>query len=219
LRLAVATSREREETRRRAATAKQAQRWLQTEYPVTLARAMIGAQSDAPVATIIAFRKLMRDAEQSGFFRRPVFVPDLWESIDAFTIVLGQVKPPGGGPLRVARVTPAFEAVLREKWVPWVGAVVGAADPEAMLLQLWEACVPFARLAFVQMNSTLRILHTCGYVMEKAFVYGVIVLSKQLGPDRLPQGVYGEWPPPLPVPPPAIDVDAVDAALPPLACE
>ena len=36
------------------------------------------------------------------------------------------------------------------------------------------------------------------YVMEKAFVYGIIALSKWLGKEKFPKGVYGTWPPPPP---------------------
>ena len=36
------------------------------------------------------------------------------------------------------------------------------------------------------------------YVMEKAFVYGIVALSKWLGEKRFPMGVYGKWPPKMP---------------------
>ena len=35
------------------------------------------------------------------------------------------------------------------------------------------------------------------HVMEKAFVYGIALLSKWIGQDRFPQGIYS-WPPKLP---------------------
>ena len=36
------------------------------------------------------------------------------------------------------------------------------------------------------------------YILEKAFVYGIVALSKWLGEERYPCGVYGQWPPPFP---------------------
>ena len=47
-------------------------------------------------------------------------------------------------------------------------------------------------------NRPLRLLHVKDYVLEKAFVYGIVALSKWLGEERLPYGVYGQWPPKFP---------------------
>ena len=33
------------------------------------------------------------------------------------------------------------------------------------------------------------------YIMEKAFMYGCIAMSKWLGPDRWPHMIFKEWPP------------------------
>ena len=44
--------------------------------------------------------------------------------------------------------------------------------------------------------SPLRLLHINDYVLEKAFVYGIIALSKWLGEDLFAKGVFGQWPPP-----------------------
>ena len=41
-------------------------------------------------------------------------------------------------------------------------------------------------------------LHVNDYVLEKTFVYGIVALSKWLGPECFPHGVYGHWPPKLP---------------------
>ena len=41
-------------------------------------------------------------------------------------------------------------------------------------------------------------LHLNDYVLEKAFVYGILALSKWLGEKRFVYGVYGNWPPTFP---------------------
>ena len=52
-----------------------------------------------------------------------------------------------------------------------------------------------------------HVLQANEYNMDKSFVYGVIMLSKWLGQDRFPAGVYGMWPPD---PPPGV-IPLVDA--------
>jgi hypothetical protein len=39
------------------------------------------------------------------------------------------------------------------------------------------------------------VIHINDYILDKTFVYGVVMLSKWLGQKRLPEGVYGVWPP------------------------
>ena len=36
------------------------------------------------------------------------------------------------------------------------------------------------------------------YIVDKAFMHGVILLSKWLGEARFPKGIYGTWPPAYP---------------------
>ena len=85
-------------------------------------------------------------------------------------------------------------------------------DPVEVLLRLFRACVPGSRHAFVNSYSPARLLHQNEYVLEKAFVYGVVALSKWMGKETFPQGIFGQWPPTPPsdlVPPlkcPVVDV-------------
>ena len=57
--------------------------------------------------------------------------------------------------------------------------------------------MPYGPRAFSTFRP-LRLLHINDYVMEKAFVYGIVALSKWLGEERFPYGVYGQWPPKFP---------------------
>ena len=65
--------------------------------------------------------------------------------------------------------------------------------------------------------TPLRLLHANDYVMEKAFVYGILALSKWLGQGRYPQGIYGAWPPKIPRSqvPDNLAASAVDLIAPP----
>ena len=56
-----------------------------------------------------------------------------------------------------------------------------------------------ARDVFTHAYSPARLLWRNDYIIEKAFVFGVIALSKWLGDARFPQGLYGSWPPRQPV--------------------
>jgi hypothetical protein len=207
LKEAVVLRREVELRKREAIIEKTNAKWLQTEYPLLLASRLLDARSAMAPAESDKFTKMTREAVRSGFFKRQVIIGNLWQIDDSFTIILVHIKPPGGGHQRVVRCTPAFEGVLRRYWSPAIG---GPPAPDAMLLKLLEACVPLARDIFLNMYSPLRLLHMNDYVMEKAFAYGVIALSKWLGPDRFPNGVYGEWPP-TPPPQPSLALVVVEA--------
>jgi hypothetical protein len=72
-------------------------------------------------------------------------------------------------------------------------------DAPDILMRLFEAILPLARRALLQnaSYSMVRILHENDYVMEKAFVWGVIAFSKWLGRDQFKNGIH-DWPPALP---------------------
>ena len=97
-------------------------------------------------------------------------------------------------------------------------------EPVETLLRLFSACVPFARRVSIGPYSPLRLPHATDYVLEKAFVYGIVALSKWLGEERFPQGVFGQWPPNAPAglvaewtAPDAVDIDTEATASHPLA--
>ena len=68
-------------------------------------------------------------------------------------------------------------------------------DPVDPLNRLFSACVPSARRVFMNAYAPLRLLHMNDYVLEETCVYGVVALSKWLGEERFPVGVFGKWPP------------------------
>ena len=71
-------------------------------------------------------------------------------------------------------------------------------DAVEALSRIFSAFLPHSQRVFKDDYGPLRLLHQNGNVVEKAFVFGVIALSKWLGAERFPQGIYGEWPPSRP---------------------
>ena len=67
-------------------------------------------------------------------------------------------------------------------------------DANETLSRLFKLIVPRARDIFASL-TWLRLLHVNQYSMEKSFVYGIVALSKWLGQDRFPPGIYDVWPP------------------------
>ena len=192
-----------------AVRAKAVQRWLQTEYAAQLAKDMIAWYQERlrPIDRD-RYKKEVGEMLGSGFFRRlPANVPDLWFPDDTLTMQWCQMHPPGGGRARWVRCSAPFNMVVGTYYgVPWEGRDAGAA-----LLAIFRKCVPSPSQILASPVSLPHILHANDYNMDKAFVYGAILLSKWLGQERLPCGVYGMWPPDPP--PSAIPwVDAVAVA-------
>ena len=149
------------------------------------------------------FKKMMSRAAEAGFFKRCVYIPDLWQVCDSLLVNVAQVKGPGAGEgrgsFRWVRCAPTFENEVRKVWSDHVHF---GPDPVGALGAMFRAFVPCSSQVFKGAYAPLHLLHMNDYVMEKAFVFGVIALSKWLGPERFPQGIYGDWPP-CPPPPPA----------------
>ena len=70
-------------------------------------------------------------------------------------------------------------------------------DASYTLLRLFRAIAPLADDLFKHTCLTC-VLHQNDNVMKKAFVYGVLCLSKWLGEGHFPKGYHGQWPPELP---------------------
>lgn len=170
--------------------------WLQTQYPAIVARRcfriMRGRTPRQKEACKWVFSKRIRDKT----FRRQVFVKDLWVSDPAFTQNWAQAASPfSAGQQRVVRCGVCFQQVVNDVHPQAHGGHV----PVETLFKLFEACgVHRAREIFENAYSPLRMLDANDYVLEKAFLFGIICVSKWLSQDEFPQGVFGDWPPPLP---------------------
>ena len=187
--------------RREAAAAKQEealerarQRWLQTIYPAQLGRGMIETFRALSAEAKSNFAKTVDRLHGRKVFERQLFVSNLWEFEKMHTNAWCNVTPfTGGAPRRVSCGWPFQELIDKEA----PQTLLGARDPPGTLLKLFDKCFPHARKVFVHHHSPLRMLHVNDYSMEKTFVYGIILLSKWMGADRFPHGIFG-WPPPFP---------------------
>ena len=66
-----------------------------------------------------------------------------------------------------------------------------------VLSQLFAKCVPGSLRLINNQFGVLKYLHQNDYVLDKAFVNGILVISKYLGPSVFPQGIH-KWPPDIP---------------------
>ena len=123
------------------------------------------------------------------FFQRHVTIDDLWvvdkrryEKYEPVTIKH-----------KVSNMTHCsvpFGALLEE-----YGNMKGVAhQPADALMTIFQQFLPWHWYVFKDEYGPLRLLQVNDYVLDKAFVFGVIALSKWLGETRFPQGIY-KWPP------------------------
>ena len=193
LRQIVVNRRDAEARRQAEALAAAQQKWLQTLYPAYVARRCIDSLRNTAGARK-AYDKIIGDQLAARTFERQLFVKDLWIADKVYTTDWANVTPFGGGHRRQVRCgLPLMELIDKEAPRTMFGQ-----DPVDTLHRLFGACIPRARSVFTGAYGPLRLLHINDYIMEKAFVYGIIALSKWLGKERFPQGVYGKWPPPFP---------------------
>ena len=169
------------------------QRWLQTQYPTQLARRIISFWRKMTVPTRKTFEGHITKALKERTFQRQVYVKDLWTADRSLTLDWSRTESWTGGRCSV-RCSLMFQEMLDEV----APKSMFDHDPVETLYKLFLACVPSARRVFTDSYGALRILHMNDYVLEKAFVYGIVALSKWLGEERYPCGVYGRWPPKMP---------------------
>ena len=142
----------------------------------------------------IKLKETLRALHLEGRTSRMIVLPQLWEDDLSLTVSWRQFQPTGGGQRRWVRCSLPFLSVLESVSAKTHFGV----DPVEQLLVLLTACSPSARLVFVGPHSPARLFQMNDCVFEKAFIFAIIALSKCLGPDRFPQGIYGHWPPAAP---------------------
>ena len=200
LRAIIQNRRELDQQKMKNALAKAHLRYIQVTFPAQLAEHHIRCFAKLNHAQKKKLKNVMEQALKDKLFERHPYVPHLWPEDSRVPLIkLGQVPPPGAhdlGKRHWVRYAPTFEHELRK--VSTDPAALSL-DPVGALHALLSAFVPCADQIFQGGYTPLRLLHMNDYVMEKAFVFAVIALSKWLGPDRWPMGFYETWPPPLPL--------------------
>ena len=194
LKLEIDERRGREKAKRAALLHKAQQRWLQTQYPVILAERCFQVMDDSGMRVKRMWQKEIEDLLCGKTFERPLIVRKLWDTDEHLTRVWATIQGFLPGARKKVRVGIHLQELL-EKDAP---RTMFGLDPVHSLERLFKRCVPCANRIFTGNYSPLRMLHLNDYVLEKAFVYGILALSKWLGEKRFVYGVYGKWPPPFP---------------------
>ena len=164
-------------------------RWLQVDYPTRLASQLLEWRTNLSAEQDTSLRQAMSTLARSSRPRLHVDVPRLWVSVASFTHVIRSELGPGGSRLSV-RSSKEFEWILfRNAW-----ASSSRNDVAYMLVKLMDRIVPQSSDLFRSRYTGQVMLAWADGVVEKAFVYAVILLSKWLGADRFPRGVH-HWPP------------------------
>ena len=172
--------------------------WLQQTYPSQLAESLMKAYEDEGRKR--RFLRSMETLSDVNHFRFPRCVPSLWPELKSELIVYGQAKlfnEPSG---HTVRCSPTFKNFLFTSLPTNAKGVDG--DPVAMLKTLLDCTVPgFTKYVFTRDPQYQTTLSSQNWVLDKAFVHCVILLSKymidakQEGTWR--HGVY-VWPPSMP---------------------
>ena len=211
LRAIIQNRRELDQQKMKNALAKAHLRYIQVTFPAQLAEHHIRCFAALNHAQKKKFKNVMEQALKDKLFERHPYVPHLWPEDSRVPLIkLALVQPPGAhgpdGKRHWVRCASTFELEVRKNWTE---CVKFGMDPIEALRRLLAAFVPCHDKIFTGAYTPLRLLHMNDYVMEKAFVFAVIALSKWLGPDRWPPGFYDTWPPPLPPP----EAKAAEAAV------
>ena len=173
--------------------AKNYEKWLQLTYPAGLARHIIDSfqtMQDGPKAQ---WEMQVRGKVRDHVFRRQLYLIDLWVVDKTLTDAWASPVSFAGGHRRQVRVGTPFLHVVDDT-LPSNGLI---RDPVNTLLLLWVKCVPLAKRIFTDQYNPLRILHVNDYVLEKAFVYGIMALVKWMGREHFPI-MPKRWPPEMP---------------------
>ena len=179
-------------------------RWLQRDFAADVARRLL----DMSIPARTELNNVMSLAARSNWFLRSIDMVYLWDEKDQHLIHYGLLKPFGGGPgFRKVRCSLKLDAVIQAANSAGHQLPREARDAAQDLFNFFGRCVPKASLPFSQFFTPLKLLHYNDYVMDKAFVYGIIALSKWLGSARFPLGIFGSWPPE----PPAAVQTALDS--------
>ena len=194
LKQVVVNRREADKTKQAAILHKAQQRWLQTQFPVIIAQRCIDVMDKLSKGAKKRWTDQIERLLCGTTFERQVIVIPLWTPDILLTktwcTTIGLIS----GTRKQVRMGGYFQELLERVASP----TMFGRDPVDSLLRMLRLCVPCANRIFTGNYAPLRLLHLNDYVMEKAFVYGIIALSKWLGEEKFAYGIYGRWPPPFP---------------------
>ena len=167
-------------------------RWLQVDYPVWLVGQLLEWRASLSSEQETSLRRAVSNLARTSRPKLHVDMPRLWVSVSSFTHVIRSEAGPDRSRLSV-RSSKEFEWILFRN--AWAGS--SRNDVAYMLVKLMDRIAPQASDLFRTRYTGQVMLAWADGVVEKAFVYAVILLSKWLGAERFPRGVH-HWPPAKP---------------------
>ena len=175
-----------------SARARRVSVWLQTQYPLALARRLLAWRQALQPAEVQALEAAVKGLVDTQRCSRLARVPVLWEADKKLSKASCYVCLPGSGSKRTpVRCDRDFEwCLFGEAW-----AIENqCSDAAVALAGLLDRICPRGSLPFRRRYTMNHLLETCDCIAPQAFVHAVILLSKWLGRDLFPQGVF-RWPP------------------------
>ena len=181
--------------RERAEKKKQYETWLQHVYPSTLAESLITLFEGEERKQ--RFTRRMRHAFQKDVFRFPRHVSNLWDENKNDLIVYGHAKFVNERSGQAVRCSGSFKNFLVTALPKTAKGVDG--DPVAALRTILDVTIPgCTRYLLTRDQEFQEILRTQHWILEKAFVHCVILVTRYMVAEGgWSQGVY-EWPPLMP---------------------
>lgn len=172
--------------------------WLQHTYPSQLAESLMRAYEDEERKR--RFLSRMRKLSDENHFRFPRYVSSLWFELKGELVVYGQTKLFGEPSGHTVRCSPTFKNFLFTSLPRNAKGVNG--DPVSMLKTLLDCTVPgVTKYVLTRDPQYQTILSSQDWVLDKAFVHCVILVSKYLVGEKEARiwkhGVY-DWPPSMP---------------------
>ena len=196
---------------RQAAMEHMRERWLQTEFPAAELLRVVDARDKLTVPEFAAFTNRVRGEITKGTFDKPLSIaaiPHLWEPDDKLTVMIQTMKAPGGGRgPRAVRSSAVFLDAARDAdsvRAARVSHLPENNEPAQMLMRIFKRFFPLATTVFAGSRSPQHLIHMNDYVLEKAFIYGLLFVSRRMGSVYYPAGLHqapskkANWPPVMP---------------------
>ena len=131
-------------------------------------------------------------------FQQFLYIPDLWKAnrslLKVFEKVTDITGKSGSAKINVLASRQLLAVIFKRTHYKGAG-VHGDDDPIKALNALLHRCFQQSHLMFNGSWSPEALLMSCDFILDKAYIRAVIAASKWLGPDRFPNGLFGEWPP------------------------
>ena len=193
LQLVRINKKDQDERQREAVAEKAYQTWLQTQYPVTLARRCMSFLSDKTVQQSHEWTSEVNVFFREHKFARQMVFKNIWECDKLLTMEYASCRGVFDCHPHKVRCALPFQELIETSIDCGAGSV--AKDPVEILAKLFKKCIPLSEKIFHHSYNPHRLLHMNDWCLEKAFVYGILCLSKWMLHLYPPGKGLSHWPP------------------------